>query len=132
LLFPPAFSGGLLGDLFALLSCLAVKLRKAGMGMDLFGQKKRQKERTEMDAERVRMQTAITKLSARLNCVEALLLAIITNLDAEQKKLALSAAKQFVTELGTTNPPDYVQKGNEQLFRDELSRSLQIFIGIVP
>ena len=100
--------------------------------MDFFGRQKRKRERAEMQAHVSQMQIAVTKLSARLNCAEAFILAIIAANDTEQKEIVFGAAKKFATQLGPIYPPDYVPKGNEQVFRDELSRALQVFIEIAP
>jgi hypothetical protein len=91
--------------------------------MDLFGRKQRQQDR-------IYMENVVTALIARLCSLEAVAFSLVAELSHADRESIFSSIGSLIVQLGNVKPPNYVPERNEQPFRDELSRTAQLFIEV--
>jgi hypothetical protein len=86
-----------------------------------------QRKRHEVE-QNIKIEVPLAQIAARLNGVEVMVTALLLTLNVAERDRVLDALRRFVVQMGHLRPPKYVPQNQEQLFRDELSRVLQIFI----
>jgi len=101
--------------------------RRGGCAMSFFG-RRHQQERDRMEQERDNIEKAITAMSARLKCLEALTFGLVAELSPTKRDRLLQQFQEVVGGLKILPPPTYVPNRRDQDFRDELNRVMQIFI----
>ena len=88
--------------------------------MDWFGRRRRAEERA-------RLEFALIQITARITCLEAVAIGLLSALPSERDGV-LEAIRQLVVRMGQMTLPSYLPPEQAQSFRDELSRILQILI----
>lgn len=92
--------------------------------MDLFGAKRRAEARARIEISQ--------KIMARVMTLEAFAISLAVGMPEDRRNHLLEAMRAIVVSLGEVSHPKFaVPDGEEQAFRNELSRVMQTFVEVV-